>query len=148
MNRASVFARFLALVIDILFLFVVHLLLMVAAFSGHMVWAESSSFAYSSARLTEFFPALSFFFLFVVLYYFTYLTADGEQTIGKSILGIRVVTKDGEDLGRIRALARCICYLPSALPLLLGFLIAFVFGGNALHDLLCGTRVIRAQSDW
>jgi uncharacterized RDD family membrane protein YckC len=148
MTRASTFARFFALMIDVLFLFVVHMLLMAAAFSGHMVWAESISFTLLSARLMEFSPVLSFFFLFVVLYYFTYLTADGEQTIGKSILGIRVVTKHGEDLGRVRAFVRCICYLFSALPLFLGFLMAFVARGNTLHDLLCGTMVVRGQGDW
>ena len=79
----------------------------------------------------------------MVLYYFTYLTADGEQTIGKSICRIRVVTKDGDNLGRIRAFLRCICYGFSTLPLLLGFLMAFLFRGHALHDILCGTMVIK-----
>ena len=147
MTRASVFARFFAFMIDLFFLFIVHMLLIAAAFSGHMVWMESRSHALLSIRLIEFSPVLSFFFLFVVLYYFTYLSAEGEQTIGKSIFGIRVVTKEDENLGRVRAFFRCICYGFSALPLFLGFLMAFLFRGNALHDVLCGTKVVWVHDD-
>ncbi len=100
------------------------------------------------ARLIEFSPVLTFAFVFVVLYYFTYLTADGEQTIGKSIFGIRVVTKDGENLGRVWACVRCFCYWISAVPFFLGFLMAFVFRGHALHDILCRTMVVKVQDDW
>lgn len=134
--------------IDILFLFIVKLLLVAAAFAGDMLWAERTPFTLLSARLIEFSPLLSLSFLFVVLYYFTYLTADGEQTIGKTIFGIRVVTTDGENLGRIRALVRCICYGFSTLPLFLGFLMAFIFRGHALHDILCRTMVVKVRDDW
>lgn len=145
MTRASVFARLFAFIIDLFILFVVYMLLLAAAFFGHMVWLESLSYALLSLRLMEFFPVLSIFFLFVVLYYFTYLTAEGEQTIGKTIFGIRVVTSHGENLGRVRAFFRCICYGFSAAPLFLGFLMAFFFRGNALHDILCRTKVVRVR---
>jgi len=148
MTRASVFARLFAFMVDILFLFIVKLLLVAAAFAGDMLWPEQTSFTLLSARLIEFSPLLSLSFLFVVLYYFTYLTADGEQTIGKTIFGIRVVTTDGENLGRIRALLRSICYGFSTLPLFLGFLMAFIFRGHALHDILCRTMVVRVRDDW
>ena len=148
MTRASAFARLFALTVDILFLFIVQLLLFTAAFAGHMLWIESASFALFFDRLMEFSPVLVLSFLFVVLYYFTSLTSDGEQTIGKTIFRIRVVTREGENLGRIRALLRCLCYGFSAFPLFLGFLMAFVLRGNALHDILCRTKVIRVQDDW
>ena len=147
MHRASVFVRAFALLIDILFLFLVHLCIVVAAFAGHSLWVESNSFISVAVRLGEFGPVLSLSFLCVVLYYFTSLTADGEQTIGKSITGVRVVTRDGDNLGRVRACIRCICYLFSALPFFLGFLMAFIFWGNALHDILCGTMVVKVTDD-
>ena len=134
--------------VDILFLFMVQLFLLAAAVAGHMLWVEPTSFILLSARLAEFLPVLSLCFLFVVLYYFTHLTANGEQTIGKTIFGIRVVTKEGENLGRIRALLRCICYGFSTLPFFIGFLMAFVFRGRALHDILCRTVVIKVHDDW
>ncbi len=148
MNRASSFARLFAFAVDCFFLFVVHLLLFTAALAGHALWSESASFSVLSARLVEFSPVLMAAFVFVVLYYFTCLTADGEQTIGKSIFGIRVVTKDGENLGRVRACMRCICYWFSALPFFLGFLMAFLFRGHSLHDILCGTTVVKVHDDW
>jgi uncharacterized RDD family membrane protein YckC len=148
MTRASVFARLFAFMIDLCVLFIVYILLFAAAFFGHVVWVESRSYAILFTKLIEFFPVLLFFFLFVVLYYFTYLTAEGEQTIGKTIFGIRVVTTDGKNLGRIHAFFRCICYGFSALPFFVGFLMAFLFRGNALHDIFCGTRVVRVRDDW
>ena len=148
MTRASGFARLFAFVVDLAFLLIVQLLLFGAALVGHALWSESTSFTLLSGRLVEFSPVFTFAFVFVVLYYFTYLTADGEQTIGKSIFGIRVVTNDGENLGRIRACIRCICYWFSALPFFLGFLMAFVFRGHALHDILCRTMVIKVHDDW
>jgi uncharacterized RDD family membrane protein YckC len=148
MTRASVFLRFFALMVDIFFLLIVQLLLFAAAFLGHMVWMESSPVALLYGRLMDFSAVLSLAFLFVVLYYFTCLTADGEQTIGKTVFGIRVVTREGDDLGRIRALLRCLCYGISAFPFFLGFLTAFVFRGRALHDILCRTMVVRVRDDW
>jgi uncharacterized RDD family membrane protein YckC len=148
MTRASSFARLFAFVVDLFFLFMVHLLLFVAALVGHALWSEATSITLLAAGLTEFSPVLTFASVFVVLYYFTYLTADGEQTIGKSIFGIRVVTKDGENLGPVRACIRCICYWISAFPLFLGFLMAFIFRGHTVHDLLCRTMVVKVQDDW
>jgi uncharacterized RDD family membrane protein YckC len=147
MTRASVLARFLALIVDIVFLFIVQILLFAAAFLGHLLWVRPSSFGQLSAKLSEFSPVLSLAFLFVMLYYFTSLTAHGEQTIGKSVLSIRVVTTRGDNPGTIRAFLRCICYGFSALPFFLGFLMAFVFRGRALHDLLCGTMVVKVQDE-
>ena len=148
MTGASSFARLFAFVVDLFFLFIVYLLLFAAALAGHALWGESTSSALLSAGLIGFSPMAILAFGFVVLYYFTYLTADGEQTIGKSIFGIRVVTKDGENLGRVRAFIRCICYWLSALPFFFGFLMAFVFRGHALHDILCRTMVVKVQDDW
>ena len=148
MTRASSFVRLFAFVVDLFFLFIVHLLLFAAALGGHALWSGDTSLTILLAGLMEFSPVLTFAFVFVVLYYFTYLTADGEQTIGKSIFGIRVVTKDGENLGRVWACVRCFCYWISAVPFFLGFLMAFIFRGHTLHDILCRTMVVKVQDDW
>ncbi len=143
MSRASAFVRLLAFITDIVFLLVVQFLFFTAAILGHILWVRPSSLTMLSTRLSEFSPLLTLAFIFVVLYYFTYLTADGEQTIGKHIFGIRVVTTRGENMGKVRALLRCICYLVSALPLFLGFVIAFIFRGRSLHDIICRTMVVK-----
>ena len=68
-------------------------------------------------------------------------------TPGKLLLELRVVdARTGERPGWIRALIRCVGYAVSALPLGLGFLwAAFDRQGQALHDKLAGTRVVRVR---
>jgi uncharacterized RDD family membrane protein YckC len=147
MTRASVFARLFAFIIDIIFLCIVKFFLFVAAVIGHVLWLKPLSFGNLSEALLDFSPVLFVSFFFVVLYYFTSLTAHGEQTLGKSIFGIRVVTTKGENIGKARALLRCVCYGFSALPLFLGFVMAFIFRGRALHDILCGTMVVKVHDE-
>ncbi len=146
MTRASFGARFLAFCIDLLFLCLVHAVLVAAAVIGHAVALPSASPGVLFERMRGFSTLLSVAFLFVALYYFTYLTADGEQTIGKKVCAIRVVTREGENLGRARAFIRCICYVVSAVPFFIGFLMALIFRGRSMHDLLCGTMVIKGDT--
>ena len=49
--------------------------------------------------------------LFVL--YFTLLTGEGGQTLGKKVLGIRVLAADGSDIGFGRALLRTLGYFIS-----------------------------------
>lgn len=68
-------------------------------------------------------------------------------TPGKLLLELRVVdARTGERAGWIRALIRCVGYAVSLLPLGLGFVwAAFDRNGQALHDKLAGTRVVRVR---
>lgn len=77
------------------------------------------------------------------LTYHACLSAQGRQTLGKRLMGLRVCTVDGEDLGFGRSLLRSTGYIPSALFLQLGFLWALIHPDHAAwHDLLAGTRVV------
>lgn len=80
---------------------------------------------------------------------FTYVYASlavAGRTIGKGIVGLRVVTADGSTLPARRALVRTISFPLSALPLGLGFAGIVVHGEHrALHDLIAGTAVVY---DW
>jgi uncharacterized RDD family membrane protein YckC len=68
----------------------------------------------------------------------------GGQTVGKRLLGVRVVTAAGQAVGYPRALARYLAWWLSALLLGSGFLVAAVRRDRrALHDLVAGTRVVR-----
>ena len=81
--------------------------------------------------------------LFVALYVIVLHALDG-QTIGKLVVGARVVGADGEppDIGV--SLLRFLGYFLAALPFGLGFLMAGLRADRrALHDLLAGTRVER-----
>ena len=83
-----------------------------------------------------------FTLLFAVVYTTALHTVAG-QTIGKSMVGVRVVAaSDGALLGVGPALLRHLAYVLSALPFGFGFLMAGLRRDKrALHDLIAGSRV-------
>jgi uncharacterized RDD family membrane protein YckC len=84
-----------------------------------------------------------FTWLFTAVY-FTVLHMVAGQTIGKSLVGIRVVGMDGALLTVGPALLRYLAGYLSALPLGFGFLVAGLRRDKrALHDLIAGSRVER-----
>lgn len=88
--------------------------------------------------------AVAFFTLVFTLAYSVVLHALAGQTIGKLLVGIRVVTVDGGRLPARTALLRYLTYYVSLAPFGLGFMMAGLRGDHrALHDLLAGTRVER-----
>jgi uncharacterized RDD family membrane protein YckC len=91
--------------------------------------------------------ALVTFLVLVDVGYQLLFTAAGGQTIGKMLLGIRVIGDDrssGHSPDVAQAFARALLTLPSVLALGLGFLPALVGDHRALHDRLAHTRVVRA----
>jgi uncharacterized RDD family membrane protein YckC len=79
--------------------------------------------------------------------YFTLLTAEGGQTLGKKVMGIRVVRTDGTNLSYTRAFARNFGYIISSLFFCLGFLWAlWDRKKQAWHDKIAGTVVVRLKS--
>ena len=82
-------------------------------------------------------------FLFLHMIYFTLFHAWSGQTIGKMIMGIRVVTNDNELACPSVAFLRWSGYILSFVPLAIGFLWAAVDKDQcAWHDRLSQTRVI------
>ncbi len=86
------------------------------------------------------------FVLVVPNAYFVLGHGTGGQTIGKRLLGVRVVGPAGEPIGYLRAVGRQAVWYISALLFGVGFAFAAVRrDGRALHDLVAGTRVVRAR---
>jgi uncharacterized RDD family membrane protein YckC len=85
--------------------------------------------------------------LFTVLFsaaYCTVLHAVAGQTLGKNLIGIRVVAVDGAPLTAGPAFLRYLAGFISAIPLGLGFWMAGLRRDKrALHDLIAGSRVER-----
>lgn len=85
----------------------------------------------------------AFTFVFTALYT-SILHAAGGQTLGKMLVGVRVMGTDGELLTFGAALLRYFAYYASLLPLGAGFVMAGLRRDKrALHDLLAGSRVER-----
>jgi uncharacterized RDD family membrane protein YckC len=81
-----------------------------------------------------------------VLYY-AFFTASGWQaTPGKRILGLHIIRADGRKIGFALGLGRYLAYIPSSLILGFGFfMIGWSDQKKGLHDIICGTRVVRGR---
>lgn len=83
------------------------------------------------------------FFLLLQWLYFVFFFSTTGQTIGKAIMGLRVVTTDGRRMGVKRSFIRTLCYTVSLAPLGLGFL--WVLGEDrrrAWQDKIAHTYVL------
>jgi uncharacterized RDD family membrane protein YckC len=66
------------------------------------------------------------------------------RTVGKLMLGLKVVKADGGRVGYLRAFGRCWAYLLCYMTFGFGFLaIAWNKQKRGLHDLVCDTMVIK-----
>jgi uncharacterized RDD family membrane protein YckC len=83
------------------------------------------------------------FFLLFEYAYFIFFFATTGQTVGKAVMGLRVVTTDGKRMGVKRSFIRTLCYVLSLAPLGLGFL--WVLGEDrrrTWHDKIAHTYVL------
>jgi uncharacterized RDD family membrane protein YckC len=89
-------------------------------------------------------PSVVLFTLLFTAAYTTVLHATAGQTIGKSLVGIRVVAVDDGRLTMGPALLRYLAYYLSLATFGFGYLMAGLRRDKrALHDLVAGTRVER-----
>jgi uncharacterized RDD family membrane protein YckC len=78
--------------------------------------------------------------------YFVLAHGTGGQTLGKVLVGVRVVGPRGETIGYPIALGRLVAsYVSLGLGGLGFLLVALRPDKRGLHDLLAGTRVVRAR---
>jgi uncharacterized RDD family membrane protein YckC len=76
--------------------------------------------------------------------YFVLGHGTAGRTIGKRLMGVRVVDVGGGPIGYVRALGRCVATVLAALPLGIGLLVAGLRSDRrGLHDLLAGTQVVQ-----
>ncbi|HBA60021.1 MAG TPA: hypothetical protein DCZ92_04220 [Elusimicrobia bacterium] len=79
----------------------------------------------------------------VYILYQGVLSSGGRATLGKRIMGLRVVDADGQPLSLGRGFARAFSYFLSSGTMNLGFILAlFTQENRALHDYLAGSRVV------
>ena len=85
-------------------------------------------------------------YVIAIVYEAVFLRYQGA-TPGKMALGLKVVRSDGQSLGWGVSVGRYFMYLVSGLILLIGYIMAgFDSEKRALHDRVCGTRVIYKRS--
>lgn len=135
-------ARVMALAIDFILLEAIHLLLFILL-ADKLIQATHFDSLALLASLVLFLLVFLGSFLFLHMAYFTLFHAWSGQTIGKMIMGIRVVTNDNKCISPSVAFLRWSGYILSFVPLAIGFLWAVVDKDQcAWHDRLAQTRVI------
>jgi len=78
------------------------------------------------------------------LYFALQESSSAQATLGKRLIGIRVTDLDGQRIGMARATGRFFAKIPSAMILLIGFIMAgFTERKQALHDMIAGTLVVK-----
>jgi uncharacterized RDD family membrane protein YckC len=114
-----------------------------------ILWGVGTQLAVWLARLAPHLDLVALAFerawqIFVPVAYFTLGHGTRGQTIGKRILGARVIDEGGEPIGYLRALGRCAATAVAALPFGIGLAVAGLRRDRrGLHDFLAGTRVVR-----
>ena len=86
--------------------------------------------------------SLGLFALWLV--YATLCIGHWGQTVGKRLVGLRVVRKDGESVRYVRAFARALAYAPCAVVFIAIAWVLFGVTGRWWHDWGAGTRVVDA----
>lgn len=78
-----------------------------------------------------------------VAYYAAFHSSRGGATLGKMVVGIKVVRSDGERISLLRAIGRYFAAILSGLTLCIGYLMAaFTDRKQTLHDMICDTLVV------
>lgn len=132
---AGFWIRAAALLIDFVLFFAVQASL---GFVGARIWGPDVE------ESIVFLPLVWVFTLIFVGAYTTALHALGGQTIGKLLVGVRVVGDDGTPPTLGVALLRYFAYFASLATLIAGYAMAGLRRDKrALHDLIAGTRVER-----
>ncbi len=134
---AGILRRGIALAVD----------LVVVAILERIGWALAAGLAALGPSFHVVGQAFGFTWLSVVpVAYFVLGHGTAGRTVGKRLVGARVVDEQGAPIGYVRALGRCVATLLAALPFGLGLLLAGLRSDRrGLHDLLAGTRVVRRR---
>jgi uncharacterized RDD family membrane protein YckC len=80
------------------------------------------------------------------LYFALLESSERGATVGKMVMGLRVVTSDGQRLSFMNATGRYFAKILSAIILCIGFImVAFTDKKRGLHDIIAGTLVIKTR---
>ena len=127
--------------------FILFLIGILAIRSGFQLCGDVLSIEIFTKLTGNFLIFYSIMTLLIDVLYFTYFHGTTGQTIGKKILGIKVVQSTGEPMTPGIAFLRWVGYIISGLILYLGYIwIAFDREKQGWHDKIAGTYVIKEQS--
>jgi uncharacterized RDD family membrane protein YckC len=133
--------RFVAYLIDGIVLWIIQLILLFC--TGFVIAAASET----NEDISTGFSLINCLVLLIWVGYFVGFWATTGQTPGKMVMGIKVISIDGQPLSWGKAILRYIGYIISSLILSLGFIwVAFDAKRQGWHDKIAGTYVVRKET--
>jgi uncharacterized RDD family membrane protein YckC len=145
-TAASFWVRLLALTFDIIAFIV--LLASVAVSQSIFIWSYVAQDDFEARSISDLLavPILIVVVLSYVILYVAACSSRWQASLGKRIFGIHVIRANGRKVSALLALARLCLYWFSSAFFYGGFLMAvFTKDRRALHDLACGTRVVKGK---
>jgi uncharacterized RDD family membrane protein YckC len=137
-NLAGFVSRALALIIDTL---IVSLIALLAVFAGLFIVYGFDFGAYGSGNIIL--PLYMVLFLLSSTY-FVFFHGFGGKTVGKTLIGIKLINSEGEGVGLWEAFVRWMGYYISGAFLFAGFLWFLVDSEcQTWHDKIAGTYVVK-----
>ena len=145
-SHPSFVTRAMALAIDFVLLAAMHLF-MFFLLAGKVIYSVNYFDPLSFLSLYSFYLVVFIVsFIFLHMAYFTLFHAWAGQTIGKMLMGIKVITADNKRASPGVAFLRWTGYIISFLPFAAGFLWSAVDRDHcAWHDSLSQTKVVLAE---
>ena len=140
MHYAGFWIRFGAIIIDGIILGIVNFLISIPMYI--LIAASASS---DNPSGTYIYSILNYIINFGFgIAYETFFLGKFGATLGKMACKLKVVTADGDKITYLRSFARYFAKWVSSITLCIGYIMAaFDEEKRALHDRICGTRVIR-----
>lgn len=128
--------RYIAYVLDMIFLYVFYVLVNILFVRLTVVPLDVTSGFYL------FIPLIVILFM---LLYFPFMESKSGATFGKMIMGLKVTDYDGNKIGFFRALFRYLCLFVQSFVLLSPFLCFTTHKKQNLNDILSGTLVVNKR---
>lgn len=142
---AGFWIRFVAFIIDGIIIGIVNAILTIPLRMTSILTLSSDAAGALSAGLGMLGFSLLISMALAVAYNAYFLSTKGA-TLGKQILGLKVIRSDGGPISLGRAIGRYFGQMVSALVLYIGFIMAgFDAEKRALHDYIVDTRVIHTR---
>jgi len=146
MQHSSFLSRALAFIIDIALLFCLHQILFFLLGSRIAQLLTIDPMTFFMVAIPLYIVAFLLGFILLSLFYFTFFHAWFGQTLGKMIIGIKVVSENNMAPSASMAFLRWTGYLLSLLPFAAGFLWSAVDKDHdAWHDKLALTKVVAVE---
>jgi uncharacterized RDD family membrane protein YckC len=137
------FRRSCAFYIDVAIIFALSYFLFYLTYVAYSVGLAAHGQVLTLDRLGFFLSILGVMWVFLVAGYFVLLHGMDGRTVGKWLLGLRVVTAYGNPITYRQAFSRFVCTIPSALFGLGFFWILWSREKRGWHDILARTWVIK-----